>query len=57
MVIAILTAQLSELTSLIDILGLQEWDYIVMFVLLFIAGPGPLSVDGLIRRTFETKDK
>jgi putative oxidoreductase len=50
MAVAILTAQLPEITAFVDILGLQEWDYILFFGMLTTLGAGRWSLDGLIRR-------
>lgn len=48
MVVAILTAQLSEVEGLADFLGLSEFAYAVMFITLAIIGPGRLSLDHLL---------
>lgn len=50
MVVAIATAQWPNLDSLAGLLGLVETLYIVLFVWLAVAGPGPLSLDGLVER-------
>lgn len=48
MVVAILTAKMKALTGPLDLLGIQEFDYIVMLTGLFIFGPGAVSVDQFI---------
>jgi putative oxidoreductase len=50
MVVAILTAKRAELDGLTTLLGFEEWSYIVFFVWIALAGPGPLSLDALIDR-------
>jgi len=32
------------------LLGFEEWSYIVFFIWIALAGPGPLSLDALIRK-------
>ena len=50
MVIAIVTAKRDELDGVRALLGFEEWTYIVLFVWLALAGPGPLSLDALWAR-------
>jgi len=50
MVIAILTAKRAELDGVTSLLGFEEWSYIVFFIWIALAGPGPLSLDALIRK-------
>src|SRR3954447_20084716 len=50
MVVAILTAKRAELAGLTTLLGFEEWSYLVFFVWIALAGPGPLSLDALIAR-------
>jgi putative oxidoreductase len=50
MVVAILTAKRAELDGIRTLLGFEEWSYIVFFVWIALAGPGPLSLDALIAR-------
>jgi putative oxidoreductase len=52
MVIAIITAKREEVTGLTSLAGLNEWAYLVMFVVLAIIGPGALSLDALLARRF-----
>ncbi len=50
MVIAILTAKRSSIDGFASLLGFEEWSYLVMFLVIAIAGPGALSLDALIAR-------
>ena len=50
MVIAILTAKRANIDGLTTLVGFEEWSYLVMFLWIALAGPGPLSLDALIRR-------
>jgi putative oxidoreductase len=50
MLVAIRTAQWENVDSIASLLGLVEWSYIAIFIWLSIAGPGPISIDGLIGR-------
>ncbi len=50
MVIAILTAKRPNIDGLTTLVGFEEWSYLVMFLWIALAGPGPLSLDALICR-------
>ena len=50
MVVAILTAQREQVDGLASLVGLQEWDYLVMFLVIALLGPGALSLDAAIAR-------
>jgi putative oxidoreductase len=50
MVIAIITARRDALDGVRTLLGFEEWTYIVLFIWLALAGPGPLSLDALWSR-------
>ena len=50
MVVAILTAKRPSIDGLTTLVGFEEWSYLVMFLWIALAGPGPLSLDALIRR-------
>ena len=50
MLVAIRTAQWANVDSIPALLGLVEWAYLAIFAWLAIAGPGPVSIDGLIAR-------
>jgi putative oxidoreductase len=48
MVVAIATAKRADLGSLSDLFALSEYLYIVLLVWIGVAGPGPISIDGLL---------
>lgn len=48
MVVAILTAKLKDFTGPLDVFGTQEFDYIVLLLVLFVYGAGKFSIDQLI---------
>jgi putative oxidoreductase len=48
MVIAILTAKRADIHGLTDLVGFEEWSYLVFFIWLAVAGAGPLSLDRLL---------
>jgi putative oxidoreductase len=50
MVVAILTAKRGDIHGLTDLVGFEEWSYLVLFLWLAVAGAGPLSLDRLIAR-------
>jgi putative oxidoreductase len=54
MIVAILTAKRGDLHGISDLLGFEEWTYIVLAIWIAVAGPGPLSLDrvlsGVLRR-------
>jgi putative oxidoreductase len=50
MAVAILTAKRDSLHGLSDLLGFEEWTYIVLALWVALAGPGPLSLDRLLQR-------
>ncbi|HEY0705217.1 MAG TPA: DoxX family protein [Polyangia bacterium] len=55
MAIAIGTAQWGDVDGVHAFLGLEEWSYLVMFLVVAIIGPGPVSIDHLIARRLEAK--
>jgi putative oxidoreductase len=48
MVVAILTAKRGDIHGLTDLVGFEEWSYLVFFLWLVVAGAGPLSLDRLV---------
>jgi putative oxidoreductase len=50
MIVAILTAKLSEIHGLPDLFGEIEFTYLVMCVAILVAGPGKVSLDTLVTR-------
>jgi putative oxidoreductase len=55
MVVAIATARAEELTSLGALFGFIEYLYIVLLGYVAIEGPGPLSLDALLRRLLSAR--
>lgn len=55
MVVAILTAKRPELDGLTSLVGFEEWSYLVFFVWLAVAGPGPVSLDRFVARWLDKK--
>jgi putative oxidoreductase len=55
MCVAIATAKGGDIEGLRDLLGLQEFDYIVLLVWIAIAGAGALSLDRLFSRRPERR--
>jgi putative oxidoreductase len=53
MVVAILTAKRADIHGLTDLVGFEEWSYLVFFVWLAVAGAGPLSLDRIITPRLE----
>ena len=41
MIVAIVTAKRDALHGIADLLGFEEWTYIVLAVWIVVAGPGP----------------
>lgn len=56
MVVAIATAQWTNVESFGDLYGLVEFLYIVVFAWIATSGPGPVSVDALLERTSSAND-
>lgn len=52
MFVAIATAKWADLEGFRSLMGLQEVDYLVMFAVLFVLGPGKVSLDALLRKKF-----
>jgi putative oxidoreductase len=52
MLVAIVSAKWGDVDSLETLLGFEEVSYLVMFAWLGIAGPGPVSLDHLVLKTF-----
>jgi putative oxidoreductase len=49
MIVAIITAKSDNLHGISDLLGFEEWTYIVLAVWILVAGPGPLSLDRVLQ--------
>lgn len=52
MIVAILAAKLDQIESLETLLGFEEVAYMALFGWLAVAGPGPVSLDWLMKWTF-----
>jgi putative oxidoreductase len=50
MVVAILTAKLDDLHGVFDLVGFDEFTYLVVLVMIAIIGPGTISLDHLVAR-------
>jgi len=50
MLVAIVTVKLKKVTGLDDFVELDEPLYALSFLWLFVSGPGPVSLDGLVTR-------
>jgi putative oxidoreductase len=50
MIVAIKAAKWGDIDSLETLLGFEEVAYLALFLWLAIAGPGPISVDHLLRK-------
>jgi putative oxidoreductase len=51
MIVAIFTAKWDEVDSLETLLGFDEAAYLALFLWLAVAGPGPMSIDGVLQRS------
>ncbi len=50
MIVAIISAKWGDVDSLETLLGFEEVAYMALFGWLAVAGPGPISLDGLLQR-------
>ena len=50
--VAIFTTQFATMPSISDFIRIQEWDYLMFFILLFFSGAGKYSVDHLLSKIF-----
>jgi putative oxidoreductase len=50
MIVAILTAKLSDIHGLFDLVAADEFTYLCILVMLLIIGPGQLSLDAILVR-------
>src|SRR5258708_4832514 len=51
MIVAIISAKVSDVDSLETLLGFEEMSYVALFLWLAVVGPGPVSLDWLITRS------
>src|SRR5580692_6626955 len=56
MVVAILTAKLSDIHGLFDLVGADEFTYLVVLVMIAVIGPGAVAVDAFIARALGGAD-
>ncbi len=52
MLVAIVSARLGDVNGFVDFLALEEWSYLVMFLVIALRGAGPLSLDAWLSRRF-----
>lgn len=52
MIVAIISAKLGQIDSLETLLGFEEVAYMALFGWLAVAGPGPVSLDWILQKTF-----
>jgi putative oxidoreductase len=57
MIVAILTAKLSELHNVFDLVGFEEFTYLVLLVMIAIVGPGPVSLDHFVVRSLHNPNQ
>jgi putative oxidoreductase len=50
MIVAILTAKLPDLHNVFDLIGFDEFTYLVILVMIAILGPGPVALDAILVR-------
>jgi putative oxidoreductase len=53
MVVAILTAKLADIHGVFDLVGQDEFTYLVMLIVIAVVGPGKFSLDRLIARRLD----
>jgi putative oxidoreductase len=56
MVVAILTAKMSDIHGLFDLVGADEFTYLVVLVMIAVIGPGAVAVDAFIARALGGAD-
>ena len=52
MVVAILTAKLGDIHGVFDLVGADEFTYLCVLMMLAVIGPGKVSLDELLTRTW-----
>ena len=48
MIVAILTAKLPDLHNLFDLVGFDEFTYLVVLAMIALLGPGPFALDAIL---------
>jgi putative oxidoreductase len=56
MVVAIATAKKNDLHGLFDLVGFDEFTYIVLLVVIAVLGPGTIAVDSILAKKIEAMD-
>lgn len=56
MIVAILTAKLADLHGLFDLVGFEEFTYLVVLVMIAILGPGPWAADRILAKKLGDPD-
>jgi len=51
MIVALLTAKLSDIHGLFDLVGADEFTYLCVLIMLALIGPGKVSLDHLLARS------
>ncbi len=54
MIVAILTAKIGDLHGLFDLVGFEEFTYLIVLVMLAILGPGPVALDHRVLRSLDS---
>lgn len=54
MVVAIITARSDDVAGLVDLVGLEEFTYLVLLAMLLILGPGRVAIDRWLSARIET---
>ena len=57
MIVALLTAKRSDISSISDLFSLSEFLYILLFIYLIIEGAGKISLDRIFLRKLEKKSQ
>jgi putative oxidoreductase len=55
MIVAILTAKLADLHGLFDLVGFEEFTYLVVLVMIAVLGPGTWSTDHALFKRLDAK--
>jgi putative oxidoreductase len=53
MIVAILTAKLGDIHGIFDLVGADEFTYLVVLVMLAILGPGRVAIDHVIAKRLD----
>jgi len=53
MIIALITAKLGDIHGVFDLVGQEEFTYLVVLVMIAVLGPGAISIDHLIAKNID----